>query len=626
MAGPYDTVVSIGGQSFVDGLWRMLGPALEGLTNPLPVSLPGFTNATMRVTQIVPVLPASGALQVLAKVELGAEALLHVLTSTGSVNIALGEQVIALGGALALPQQVGSLTNILLGGGGINLGPGTGEVRLPPVTGTLTGDGTIAPGQLALPPIPLPAIVPMAVDLTPTTQLLLPAAIKLAAFPPSPATRFSLAFIALDVSLGTVGGIDPNLAATLTAKLQAAVTQIATQLGLPAGVQPNVDQAIIEDLVAPIPNLVAAAFDDALSRLIAETGRLIYPPAGGGASCGALLLPTEADVQLDPVNDASYVLHIGFKRPTSTDIADFPAFTPDAIECQVTIGNTVLMRLLCCLVEQLPAFVFPQTAIADQVDVTGQPHTLSYNFFLASVALGPITLDGGRGDGVSVCLDGDLIKYCSLVGRFKTSVPNIVPILSSIDANIATIELKFTLSIEFNLDDVAALANLRFYPVPQIKVTVSPSIPLMLAVGAVLALVVAGSGSLLGSLLGPLLGGGVSVAAAVGLVFALGYIVSGVVSFLLRKAATTVLSGASLLRSPPAIPPGLFDAFGRLSPATVEVDDLVARGVLHTPTSPWGLLPRIGLARPRQPGGTGTSTTHPRPSGRKKGGRADKAG
>src|SRR5437762_10746524 len=95
MAGPYDSVVSIGGQSFVDGLWRLLGPALEGITNPLPVALPGFANGQLRITQLVPVIPgtptSTPALQILAFVEVAAEAVLQVTSTASPANLNLGQ-------------------------------------------------------------------------------------------------------------------------------------------------------------------------------------------------------------------------------------------------------------------------------------------------------------------------------------------------------------------------------------------------------------------------------------------------------------------------------------------------------------------------------------------------------
>ena len=144
MPPPYDAVISIGGQSLVDGIWRLLGPALEGLTNPLPLALPGFSNATMRITRIIPVFPGTpppaGALNVLATVELSAEALLNVNVSGGDVTITLGPQnlhLTNLTGTIGLPAQDGNLTNLSIGGtypapiGRVDLGPGTGSLHMP---------------------------------------------------------------------------------------------------------------------------------------------------------------------------------------------------------------------------------------------------------------------------------------------------------------------------------------------------------------------------------------------------------------------------------------------------------------------------------------------------------------
>ncbi len=54
----YDSVISIGGQSLLDGVWHLFGPALGQLSNPLPLALPGFSNATMRITHLTPPSPA----------------------------------------------------------------------------------------------------------------------------------------------------------------------------------------------------------------------------------------------------------------------------------------------------------------------------------------------------------------------------------------------------------------------------------------------------------------------------------------------------------------------------------------------------------------------------------------
>ena len=73
-------MITIGGKSLVDGFWRLLAPALERLTNPLPLTLPGFTNSQVRITNIVPVYPGTlpgDGLQIALTLEATAEALLQ---------------------------------------------------------------------------------------------------------------------------------------------------------------------------------------------------------------------------------------------------------------------------------------------------------------------------------------------------------------------------------------------------------------------------------------------------------------------------------------------------------------------------------------------------------------------
>ena len=74
------------------------------------------------------------------------------------------------------------------------------------------------------------------------------------------------------------------------------------------------------------------------------------------------------------------------------------------------------------------------------------------------------------------------------------------------------------------------------------------------------------------------------------------FLACGVANFILSNAVSLVLRGASLLTSPVAIPPGILEAFGKISPVSLTIDDATAPGVMHTPTSVWGLLPRIGLS------------------------------
>lgn len=611
MAGPYDSVVTIGGQSFVDGIWRILGPALQGITNPLPISIPGFTNAQLRITQLVPVFPgtppASGGMNVLATVELVAEALLHVTTTTDSVNIGLGDQdltLTSLTGSIDIPDQTGTLSDIVFTGGGPNIGTGTGTVELPAVTGTLSGgsgSGTIDfPDDLVVPGIPLPAIVPVAVDLTPSAPLVLPATVTLTVSGPSAMTRFGLLFSVQSVSVGPVAGFDPNLAAVLTPILQTAVDQIVAQLAIPTTLpQPTVDQAAVATLVAPIPTIVAAAFDDALTRLLAETGRLTFPTPGTGASCDVVALPTQADAQLTVLPGGTYALQIGFKRASSSDITSLPPVTA-GVECNVLVGNSFVLELLCCLVERLPSFSIQVPATSGTVDINGTTHLRCCNFTTlppppdtaVTATVGGISIGGG---GLSVCVDGaaGATKTFSIVGSFSQGVPSTLPFVGT----IATVTVGFTLPVSFDLDDASAVANLRLMGTPAVTATVSPNITALIIAGVVSAilglLAYTIGGGLVGAIVGAVLG--ILMPIALVIVILLLVIACDGASHLIRTALPTVLGGASLLRSPVAIPPALFEAFGRLSPVSVTVDDLVANSVLHTPTSPWALLPRISL-------------------------------
>jgi hypothetical protein len=164
---------------------------------------------------------------------------------------------------------------------------------------------------------------------------------------------------------------------------------------------------------------------------------------------------------------------------------------------------------------------------------------------------------------------------------------------------IATVSVAFSLPVLFDLDDLSSLANLRPLGAATVSAKVSPNVAGLLiagVVGAIAAGVVIAIG---GGLVGWIVGGLVAVMWPIVAVIAavLLIIACDAVNYVLKNAIRTVLQGASLLRSPVAIPPGLLEAFGRLSPVTVSVDDLTANSVLHTPTSPWAVLPKIGPRR-----------------------------
>lgn len=619
----FDAVITIGGQSFIDGLWRVLAPALERLTNPLPLTLPGFTNSQVRITNIVPVFPGTlpgNGLEVALTLEATAEALLQIATETGAVSISLGSQtfnIANLTGQLGLPQQTGTLTNLAFTGGTLGVGTGTGTITLPPATGALTGltgNGTLnLPNSVAVPGIPLPAVVPIPIDLTQHLPLITRALVPIGATGPSVLTRQSLLFAAVSPQIEPIPAFPTLTINALTAQIQSAISQLVTQLGIAGSVvQPVVTAANVQALLAPVPGLIANTLADALTFLLAETGRIVFPAPGAGASCDARALPTSAAAQLVPTPNNGFELQVGISRGVGTDdIAAFPPASNNpnaALETRIFIGNRFLVSLICCLIEQLPTFGLPAAPTFGTTDINGATHLAACTFAFGTVQLGPIPLGGGISDGISICIDGPAsgTKILTIVGHFSQSVRNVVPVLSAIAPTLATLTSDFTLTVSVDLDDVTSLANLRNSAVPVVATSVTPSGFLFLLIVAVLLIVLAvpiivalAVGWFAFPVVAPLIIFLPFVAA--GVVTLLVFLACGAVNFVLANAIRLLLSGAALLKSPVAIPPGILDAFGKISPASLTIDDAFAPGVMHTPTSVWGLLPRLGIPARRPP-------------------------
>lgn len=586
----FDAVITIGGQSFVDGLWRLLAPALERLTNPLPLTLPGFTNSQVRITNIVPVYPGNlpgNGLELALTLEATAEAILQVTTQTGAVDIALGPQSF----------DIDTLTGPLSG---------------------VTGSGTInLPNSLGVPGIPLPAIVPVALDLTQHLPLITRALVPIAVSGPTAATRRSLLFLVTTPQVDPIPAFSPAAITELSGDIDDVIAQIIKQLGIDTTVVSQPAPTDVQALLAPVPGLIVEAIADALTLLLAETGRIVFPLPGAGASCDAKALANSAEARLEPTPNNGFELQVGFSRGVGTDdIAVFPApiNNPNStIETRIIIGNRFLVALLCCLVEQLPAFGFPEPASFDTSDINGNPHVACCNFRFVTAEFGPIPVAGRLSEGISICLDGAPggAKIITIVGHFSQIVRNVVPVVSSIFGTLATINADFTLTLGFDLNDVTALTNLRNVRVPVVATSVNPAGGLFALIALVLLLILAiplaialGVGWLAAPVVIPIVL--FLLAAAGGVVTLLVFLACGVVNFVLANAIRLLLKGAALLKSPVAIPPGLLDAFGKVSPVSLTVDDAIAPGVMHTPTSVWGLLPRIGLPVRRPPKGRGT--------------------
>jgi hypothetical protein len=540
-------------------------------------------------------------------VELLGDILLTASVKAGTVNLALPQGAIniskpddAPAGAfrlptddsdITLPDMTGPLATAPLGKLTLSPVPDSagkptkGKMKFPTSDGTfnlpvLTGKLNFPPGIPGGVGLPLPSVVPLTLNLTPIAPARVPVTVPLAVVPTiDQASAFGLLF---RLGIPTVSLPTLLVPSDLVAAIVGGLEQLLKQLGikdLPEKLPP-VDpfgdkgptsaeiRTTATNIVASAQKAIQDVLKAALAGLTARTGRLIFPAPGAGASCETALLPTAATPQII-LPPGGPVLQVGFFR-TGVSAAPFtwPNTTPTA-EAQITIDNGFLLSLLCCLVEKLPNFTFPVPAIPETIDANrGGPHLMCCNLNGATVNIGPVALNGG----LSVCIDGasGTPKSITLVGRFSQGAPE--PSLP-----LATIDVSFTLPLTFDLDDLASLANLRVVETPKIAVSVGPHPGLVIGI-----LVLAGVSAFpFGALVGPVLAG-----VTLGVLYA----ACAMASMLLNNTVRTLLRAASLIRSPVSVPPGVFEAFGKLVPATIMIDDLTANGVLATPTAPWGLF------------------------------------
>ncbi len=524
-----DAVISIGGQSFLDGLMRLLGPALQPLRAPMPVALPGVANGVLSMRDIRPVLPGRtpGLIELQVELDLAGEVLLQ------------------------LPAGAGDLTP------------------------------------------PHPAVVPVAVDFTRTGSLL--ARIFLApsvngagpndaAVPIDGATGFGLDFRFRVVAV-QLAPLAATFATTLQGDIAAAFATVTGQLlqGLTPAVQPAAYVlGVATGMATGVPAAVQSALVDAFSGLRARTGRLIYPAPAPGSSCDIRALPTAGQVQMVIAADGSVLLQVGFDRASIPPTARFPAFTPaGAVDTRVTLENAFVRDLLVCLVEKFPNLSLPPLppSLANTAGIRGA------TWAPVTLTVGPLAL-GGRLDlaiagrpaapgtptvpkAVSLTFDlGEMINVPWVIG-------------SAFD-----IRMTFTLPIAFDLG--------RLAPITALRVSGGVTIPAFAfgpGRGLTITLALVGAMFLLPAFVGvyPIIMPGLAMIA---LLIGVGpHIVTGIIGSALRNAIHQVLGVVHQLESPAALPRGILEAFGALVPTTMMIDNLVADGVLETPTSPWTALP-----------------------------------
>ncbi|HJU75213.1 MAG TPA: hypothetical protein VJ717_15835 [Gemmatimonadaceae bacterium] len=589
-----DAVISIGGQSFIDGVMRLLGPALQALRTPMPIAVPGLTNSLLTIKNIRPVLPGAnrGQIELNVEVEITGEVLLVASVAAGTLNLSLVNAAINLDAATgSVTQRTGQDGSL-----GIPSLSATGTWRLPaqglpldlnPMTGRIS---LPAVGNLAL---PLPAVVSVPVDLTRNASL---------------TTTVFLALGVNGVALNTEATIDdttgfgllfgcrpanvlPPVSAALAQGIESALTpavpSVINQLlrGLPPGVLTGITQPLRDlpgvalQLANAVPAAVAATLSGAFNGLMGRTGRLVYTTPSAGSSCEVRALPTAAKARLSAAADGSLFLQIGFKR-SPLDASDvFPPFAPQAgVDTAVTIGNPFLIDLLSCLLEQLPNLSLPTTTptTIGVPSILGFPPATIRTWSGITLTLGVLTLKGE----LSLAIIGPPGGGKSVTLNFKLNAD--VSGAPGVAGQVLLADVNFMLIIVFDLSNVAAITSLRLSAAPIInscKVEPGPGLMAMLWVAAAGMFMLPGLRAI--TTWGP------------PTVFHMG-------SQLLKNTIEQVLSVARLLQSPAAIPAGVFEAFGKLVPASIRIDDTDARGVLDTPTSPWSLLP-IGNLSPLPP-------------------------
>lgn len=593
----FDSLVSIGGQSLLDGVWRILQPALQSLSNPLPISLPGMTNAWVRIRKMTPSLSGLPlGLRLDVDVEVLGDLLLTASVKSGNVSLALpvGNIKIPPVGApdlqgdlhlpntpiqVTLPKMKGPVP-LPTGSVDITLSPeppnATGSMSLP-TGGTfdlpaLTGTLTFVGGSLNNVGLALPSVVPLAVNLTPANPAQVPVTLALSAAPIDQASEFGLLLVLGTPVVGSITSLPaPGIYATaITEGLRRLLPQLGVQLPVPINSEPFVGVgptlAEIGNTASNIATAAQAAIEGvvnaALAGLTARTGRLIFPMPAAGSPCDVALLPTAAQARV-VLSANGPVLQVGSLRTgvSSTPFTFFP-FTPSAAaEVEVRIGNRFLRDLLCCLIEKLPNFTFLTPAAP-----SGRVPRICCTWPLVRLELGPLVLTGF----LELCIVGPpgTPKTIELRGFFAQS-----------NAFFRIVAVSFTLTLNLQLNDVAAITGLRLVSASVIPdVQLQPSVWVLLAVAAALNLP------------------GMAI-----LIIGLPVLLISFIREQLSVVVETLLSRAHALTSPVAVPPGLFEAFGPLVPASLTIDDLIAAGVLATPTSPWALLPISPPKLPTEP-------------------------
>lgn len=592
----FDSAISIGGRSFVDGFWRMLGPSLSALRVPLPTIIPGVANGLLRVQSITPTITAEKNRPKVPRPRNQPEAPLWLKANlqidvTGEVQLATEIVAGALQFSPALPPVVSSVDLSNVGATlDVQAGqlPATAPVKIPIA---FPNAGSVDLSALRGTGLPVPAVVPVAISLTGDRTLSVELSLHVDVGPgPLTHANSALELCVLDVNvqidpLGTeINAIESELASQLNALIGQLLGEAVNSgiIQTPSVVQPADVAGIASALGTQVVNGAVNTLTDAFSNLIARTGKLLYPLADGSVSCFAAALPNTATARLllkwtQGDLGIPYV-QIAFSR-TSTPPTSFPAFDPQTmLDVQIDIDPEFVLALLFCLLENHPGIIFPDDAVGN-LSIQSGGGTTSATVAGCLVCLGLVTLQGD----LTIAIEG------------QPGQPKTVNLSLSLKQTTRAQNLK-VLSIEV---DVGFDLKLSISPTSSILVVAQN----LVDSASVQAKVDTDVKWLVSALTGSvnLFVGGAS--------YSLFEMADALIADSVDGTARAVFNQLKFLSTPVTIPPGVFEAFGSFVPATVALDDLTGIGTLNTPTVPWALLPTtipltlpvgvpIGVVRP----------------------------
>jgi hypothetical protein len=583
----FDAVLSIGSQSLLDAILRLVGPQLDALRTPLPIAIPGLSGGLLSIRKIEPVLVRtsgvpSGAptrLDLRLSFEVAGHVLPTLLVPAGSLSVPLPAGTVAvpdMSGVLAWPKQVAdvALDPIVGSVGGaipapVTLPQNAGTVTIPkadvPLALSPAKDGGLNfNGPITL-PLPVAAVTPIDINLSdglPSGDLFT----VTIAFDVDvnreldQANGFGLVF---NLVCRSVSDVDPpsNFAMRLFLKLGSELINSFDALGLPLSFpQVGLTQvaAAANQISSGLRSSVSETLERAFAEIVGRTGRLVGPQNATNASCEIVSLAEHGRARLFVAPDGALALQLGFSHAAPAAPHSFPEFAPSGqLDVALNVDNAFLIQILGCVLEKLPNIAMSG---GPRPEVKGVETWYSWDVV---VNLGVVAL---KGTMALILRNENGTKSLNIAFDLTQAIR-----IDGIVGDAITIHVAFWVPLALDLNDLTSLVGLRTGMPQDVTTTVTLSWTAKAALAA-LGLVMGTPG----------------LAICVGLVPT--WIIA-IAEHLLANTVDLVLTPLKALQSPAVIPAGALEAFGRLVPAELTLDDLVVRGVLRTPTNPVSASP-----------------------------------